>query len=68
MDPQNGIYLLYRMINLLAFVNSEFINPRILEDLVGWLSDSGDQVVSRNIAESNTSNSYHGTVTLENNM
>lgn len=46
-----------------SFVNSELINPRILEDLVGWLSDSGDQVVSINITESNKSNRYHGEIT-----
>ena len=46
-----------------SFVNAELINPRILEDLVGWLSDSGDQVVSINITESNKSNRYHGNIT-----
>lgn len=50
-----------------SFVNAELINPRILEDLVGWISDSGDQIVSINIAESNSSNRYHGTVTYKKN-
>ena len=46
-----------------SFVDSDLINPRILEDLVGWLSDSGDQVVSINITESNNSNRYFGDIT-----
>jgi hypothetical protein len=46
-----------------SFIGSELINPRILEDLVGWLSDSGDQVVSINITESNDSNRYHCNIT-----
>lgn len=41
----------------------EWVNPRIIEDLVGWISDSGDQIVSVNIAESNNSNRYFGTIT-----
>ena len=49
----------------LSFVNSEFINPRILDDLCGWLSDTGDQVVSINIADSNESNRYFGDITVE---
>ena len=48
-----------------SFINSEFINPQILDDLSGWLSDSGDQIVSINISESNKSNRYHGTTTVE---
>lgn len=48
-----------------SFINPEFINPQILDDLAGWLSDSGDQVVSINISESNKSNRYHGDVTVE---
>ncbi|WP_298939364.1 hypothetical protein [uncultured Psychromonas sp.] len=48
-----------------SFISSELINPRILEDLVGWLSDGGDQIVSINITESNMSNRYHGSITSE---
>lgn len=48
-----------------SFINPEFINPQILDDLAGWLSDSGDQIVSINISESNKSNRYHGDVTVE---
>jgi len=46
-----------------SFIGSEFINPRILEDLIGWLSDTGDQVVSINVADSNRSNRYFGDIT-----
>lgn len=48
-----------------SFVSSEFINPRILEDLIGWLSDTGNQVVSINVADSNRSNRYFGNITHE---
>lgn len=48
-----------------SFTNPQWINPRILEDLVGWLSDSGDQIVSINITESNNSNRYFGEITSE---
>jgi len=48
-----------------SFINPEFINPGILEDLSGWISDHGDQIVSINITESNKSNRYHGTTTIE---
>tara|TARA_B100000446_G_C10497948_1_gene322021 strand:- start:457 stop:1134 length:678 start_codon:yes stop_codon:yes gene_type:complete len=48
-----------------SFINPEFINPQILNDLSGWLSDTGDQIVSINISESNDSNRYHGDVTAE---
>lgn len=47
-----------------SFINSEFVNPRIIEDLVGLLSDSGDQIVSINISESNESNRYFGDVSI----
>ncbi len=46
-----------------SFINQQWINPRILEDLVGWISDSGNQIVSINITESNQSNRYLGEVT-----
>jgi hypothetical protein len=48
-----------------SFINPEFINPRILDDLTGWISDLGDQVVSINISDSNKSNRYFGDVTVE---
>jgi len=48
-----------------SFINQDFINPKILGDLSGWLSDTGDQIVSINISESNQSNRYHGDVTVE---
>jgi len=49
-----------------SFINNEFINPRIIEDLIGWLSDSGNQVVAVNITDSNKSNRYFGEVTVKN--
>jgi hypothetical protein len=32
-----------------SFIEQDWINPRILEDLCGWISDSGDQIISINI-------------------
>lgn len=49
-----------------SFIEPEYINPKIIENLVGWLSDTGDQVVSINVTKSNKSNRYHGDVTVEN--
>jgi len=48
-----------------SFIEPEYINPKIIEDLVGLLSDTGDQVVSINVAKSNKSNRYFGDVTVE---
>ena len=48
-----------------SFINAEFVNPRIIEDLVGWLSDSGNQVVAVNIADSNKSNRYFGEISTD---
>lgn len=41
-----------------SFTRSEYINPLILADLNGWLSDPGDQVVAVDITGSNKSNRY----------
>lgn len=48
-----------------SFVDSEFINPRILDDLSGWLSDAGDQIVSINITDSNNNNRYFGDIDVK---
>jgi len=48
-----------------SFINSEFINPKILGDLSGWISDTGDQIVSINISESNKSNRYYGDISVD---
>ena len=45
-----------------SFTELEYINPRIIEDLDGWISDTGDQIASINITESNNSNRYFGDV------
>ena len=45
-----------------SFISSEYINPSILKDLSGWISDTGDQVVSVNVTGSNSSNRYFGQV------
>jgi len=48
-----------------SFFDDQFINPRILEELHGWLSDTGHQVVAINISESNESNKYYRNTKIE---
>lgn len=47
-----------------SFCRSEFINPMILEDLCGWISDTGDEIVSVDVLQANNSNRYFGKVTV----
>jgi len=47
-----------------SFSKPEFVNPMVLADLHGWMSDTGDQVVSINVPGANTSNRYFATVTV----
>ena len=49
-----------------SFVRPEYVNPLILADLEGWLSDSGDQVVAVNVTDSNSSNRYFATSITDN--
>ena len=48
-----------------SFTAENYINPAILEDLNGWISDLGDQVVSINISDSNESNRYFGDISVD---
>ena len=45
-----------------SFTRTEYINPMIISDLVGWISDGGDQVVAVNVTDSNVSNRYFATI------
>lgn len=45
-----------------SFVSDNYISPAILDDLNGWISDVGDQIVSINISDANKSNRYFGEV------
>ncbi len=48
-----------------SFTSREYINPRIIEDLVGWISDSGNQIAAINITNSNKSNRYYGEISVD---
>lgn len=48
-----------------SFTSDEFIHPNIIQDLVGWISDGGDQVVSINLLDANKLNRYYGHVTTK---
>ncbi len=45
-----------------SFFRKEFIHPKIIQDMQGWISDTGDQVVSVNLLDANKSNRYSGKV------
>ena len=45
-----------------SFTRTEYINPMIISDLVGRISDGGDQVVAVNVTDSNVSNRYFATI------
>lgn len=41
-----------------SFSRREFVNPLIIADLYGWLSDLGDQIVAIDVAGANEGNRY----------
>jgi hypothetical protein len=41
-----------------SFIREEWINPLIISDLIGWLSDSGNEVIAIDIVGANKSNRY----------
>ena len=45
-----------------SFRQAPFVHPEIVGDLVGWLSDAGDQVVAINLLDSQDSNRYSGDI------
>ena len=47
-----------------SFNRPPFIHPKILDDLTGHLSDTGDQVVAINLLDSQKSNRYFGKITI----
>ncbi len=44
-----------------SFTNEPFVNPRLIDDLLSWISDSGDQVVAINLLEAQNCNRYSST-------
>jgi hypothetical protein len=46
------------------FEHAPYVHPRIIQDLLAWESDGGDQVVAINLVDSQRSNRYYGDVTV----
>lgn len=47
-----------------SFAREEFIHPLIVRELLGWISDSTETVISVDIASSNKSNRFYGDFTI----
>ena len=47
-----------------SFKQAPFVHPKIINDLVGYLSDTGDQVVAINLLDSQESNRYFGEIAV----
>ena len=45
-----------------SFTKGPTIHPKIISDLLGYVSDTGDQVVAINLLDSQDSNRYHGDI------
>ena len=45
-----------------SFRKAPFVHPKIVNDLIGYLSDVGDQVVAINLLDSQDSNRYFGEI------
>ena len=45
-----------------SFKKAPFVHPKIVDDLIGNLSDTGDQVVAINLLDSQNSNRYFGEI------
>ena len=41
-----------------SFTRAPFVNPRLLHEMAGWLSDTGDLVVAINLTDANDSNRF----------
>ena len=51
-----------------SFTETEYINPALINELVGWLSDTGNQITSINLGASNNSNQYFGRISAKDNV
>ena len=54
----------HRLHATFSFKTAPFVHPKIINDLVGSLSDSGDQVVAINLLDSQGSNRYFGEIAV----
>jgi len=46
--------------NEFSFFKETYINPRIIEDMSTWISDTGDQIMVINLTDTQNSNRYYG--------
>jgi hypothetical protein len=56
---RNRLTKLWRHLRF-SFYEENFVHPLIVKDLLGWISDTGEQVISINLLDANKSNRYHG--------
>lgn len=42
-----------------SFTRQEFVNPRIVQELIGWISDSAETVTQIDLVEANKSNRFY---------
>ena len=47
-----------------SFHQEEYVHPRIIQELLGWISDSGSTVVGVDLDTSNNSNRFHGNISV----
>ena len=43
-----------------SFERQEYVHPRIVQELLGWISDPGQPVIAVDLASANRSNRFHG--------
>jgi len=47
-----------------SFTREEFVHPRIIEELAGWISDPRETVVSVDLGSANRSNRFYGEIEI----
>jgi len=47
-----------------SFTREEYVNPRIVQELIGWISDSAESVTQIDLVEANKSNRFYADVEI----